>query len=100
MEDQQQLAPKKPRGLACLDQAERRRIASLGGKAAHAQGRAHTYSHDEAVASGRKGGVEAHRRGTAHHFSTVEAIAAGRKGGLAAAAKRHGAVIVREEAVP
>jgi hypothetical protein len=35
---------------------KRRKIAGLGGKAAHTKGRAHTFSHDEAVAAGQMRG--------------------------------------------
>jgi uncharacterized protein len=44
------------RGFASMSQAKRSSIASKGGIAAHKLGRAHTYSHDEAVAAGKKGG--------------------------------------------
>ena len=41
-----------------MDPAKQREIASLGGKAAHAQGRAHEFtSGDEASEAGRKGGA-------------------------------------------
>ena len=44
------------RGFASMSQAKRTAIASKGGIAAHKQGRAHTYTHEEAVAAGRQGG--------------------------------------------
>jgi len=47
---------KSKRGFASMSQAKRSSIAKAGGIAAHKQGRAHTYSHEEAVAAGRKGG--------------------------------------------
>ena len=34
---------------------KRTRIASLGGKAAHAQGKAHRFTHAEAIRAGRLG---------------------------------------------
>jgi uncharacterized protein len=40
-----------------MDEAEQREIARKGGKAAHAQGRAHEFTSDEARAAGKKGGV-------------------------------------------
>ena len=40
-----------------MSQEKQRAIASLGGKAAHAQGRAHTYTREEAISAGRKGGL-------------------------------------------
>lgn len=53
--------PKKPgharKGFASMTMENRRRIASLGGKAAHAQGTAHQWTSREAVAAGRKGGL-------------------------------------------
>lgn len=36
--------------------AKQRRIASLGGKKAHALGTAHRFTHDEAVRAGKMGG--------------------------------------------
>ena len=44
------------RGFASMSQTKRSTIAKAGGIAAHKKGTAHTYSHDEAVAAGRKGG--------------------------------------------
>ena len=41
-----------------MSKEKQRAIASLGGKAAHAQGRAHTYTHEEAIIAGRKGGLK------------------------------------------
>ena len=52
---------KKGRGFKSLTDAERRRVASLGGKAAHAKGKRHVFTHDEARAAGRKGGVTLHK---------------------------------------
>jgi uncharacterized protein len=47
---------KSNRGFASMDTSKQREIASKGGKAAHAQGRAHEFSADEARTAGRKGG--------------------------------------------
>ena len=44
------------RGFASMDKDKQRLIASNAGKKAHQLGKAHTYSHEEAVAAGRKGG--------------------------------------------
>lgn len=44
------------RGFASMAPDKRRAIASLGGKAAHAQGKAHQWTTEEAQAAGRKGG--------------------------------------------
>jgi uncharacterized protein len=44
-------------GFASLSTEERKRLASIGGKAAHAQGRAHEFTPEEARANGRRGGT-------------------------------------------
>jgi general stress protein YciG len=44
-----------------MDPDKQRRIASKGGKAAHAKGRAHEWTADEAREAGRKGGAASHR---------------------------------------
>ena len=67
---------KSNRGFASMDNAKQREIASKGGKAAHAQGRAHEFTPDEARVAGRKGG-EAVSRDRAHM------AAIGRAGGQA-----------------
>jgi uncharacterized protein len=41
-----------------MSQAKRRAIAGLGGKAAHVQGKAHTWTREEAQSAGRKGGLK------------------------------------------
>src|ERR1700722_13092889 len=48
--------PKSNRGFASMELSKQREIASKGGKAAHAQGRAHEFTADEARNAGRKGG--------------------------------------------
>ena len=48
--------PKSNRGFASMDLSKQREIASKGGKAAHAQGRAHEFTADEARNAGKKGG--------------------------------------------
>jgi uncharacterized protein len=68
--------PKSNRGFASMDLERQREIASKGGKAAHAQGRAHEFTADEARAAGRKGG-EVVSRDRAHM------AAIGRAGGQA-----------------
>jgi general stress protein YciG len=57
--------PKSHRGFAAMDLSKQREIASKGGKAAHAQGRAHEFTADEARLAGRKGG-EAVSRDRSH----------------------------------
>lgn len=70
------------RGFASMDIDLQRQIASKGGKAAHAQGRGHEFTREEARAAGRLGG-KAHSRehmaaigrlgGRARHKAKVEA---------------------------
>lgn len=42
------------RGFAAMSAEKKREIASLGGRAAHASGRAHQFSSEEARAAGKK----------------------------------------------
>lgn len=51
---------KQDRGFASMDKEKQRRIASKGGKAAHAKGRAHEWTVEEAREAGRKGGAASH----------------------------------------
>lgn len=46
----------RPKGFAAMSKDKVSAIASRGGKAAHVAGTAHKFTHDEAVAAGRKGG--------------------------------------------
>jgi uncharacterized protein len=82
--------PKSSRGFASMDASKQREIASKGGKAAHAQGRAHEFTADEARSAGRKGG-EAVSRDRAHM------AAIGRAGGQARGRNR-AAQVARERA--
>lgn len=52
---------KKPRGFQTMTPEQRQRIASQGGKAAHATGRAHQFDSEEAAEAGRKGGMTVSR---------------------------------------
>ena len=55
---------KSRRGFGGMDRDRVREIASSGGKAAHAQGRAHKFTSEEGRAAGKKGGIAPHiRRG-------------------------------------
>ena len=45
-----------------MSEQERKRIASMGGKAAHAKGTAHEFTSSEARAAGRKGGLKSRGR--------------------------------------
>jgi general stress protein YciG len=59
-----------------MNRSKQREIASIGGKAAHAQGRAHEFTEDEARTAGRKGGEAVSR--DRDHMAAI-----GRAGGLA-----------------
>lgn len=50
------------RGFANLSKEERQRIASLGGRAAHAMGTAHEFTSEQAKAAGRAGGIARARK--------------------------------------
>jgi uncharacterized protein len=71
------MSKKSERGFAVLDAAEKRAIASKGGRAAHEKGTAHEFDSTEAAAAGRKGGrtISQNRQ----HMAMI-----GRKGGQAA----------------
>ncbi len=47
---------KSKRGFASMNEEMQRRIASEGGKAAHASGNAHQWTPQEASEAGKKGG--------------------------------------------
>lgn len=47
---------KSKRGFAAMTPERQRSVASMGGKAAHALGRAHQWTSAEATAAGKKGG--------------------------------------------
>ncbi|HEY8077305.1 MAG TPA: KGG domain-containing protein [Labilithrix sp.] len=51
---------KQKRGFAIMDPEKRREIARRGGRAVHDQGKAHHFTHEQAVDAGRKGGAAAH----------------------------------------
>ncbi len=63
--------PKTPskRGFASMDPQRQREIASLGGKAAHASGKAHEFNSAEAREAGRKGGRAGRRKAEAQSQS-------------------------------
>lgn len=48
---------KKPQGFAAISREYNRKIASMGGKAAHKKGTAHQWNSKEASIAGRKGGL-------------------------------------------
>jgi len=61
-ETQTEAPTKQRRGFAAMDNAKQREIASKGGKAAHAQGRAHVFTSEEAKVAGSKGGKATRKR--------------------------------------
>lgn len=81
------------RGFASMDKDKQKAIAASGGRAAHAQGKAHQYTSETGKEAGSKGGKAAHAKGTAHEFTTDEARAAGKK----SQARRTKKVSVSEE---
>jgi general stress protein YciG len=69
-------APARRRGFASMDNSLQRSISSKGGKAAHAKGKAHEFSADEAREAGRKGGHSVSKN--REHMARI-----GREGGKA-----------------
>lgn len=68
-------------GFARLTPEERRAMASVGGKAAHAQGKAHRFTREEAAEAGKLGGEAISR--DRDHMSEI-----GKKGGAVTSADR------------
>lgn len=69
------------RGFASMPAQKRSEIASMGGKASHAKGKAHEFTPEEAQVAGRKSGqiTSANRQ----HMAEI-----GRNGGLAKSGNR------------
>lgn len=65
---------KSKKGFASMDPAQQRAIASKGGKSAHAMGRAHVFTSEQAREAGRKGGVSVAK-------NRAHMVAIARKGG-------------------
>jgi uncharacterized protein len=66
---------RRERGFAVMDPERRRRISSVGGKAAHEKGTAHEFTRDEAREAGRKGGrARAAARAERKHATGAETI--------------------------
>lgn len=61
-----------------MDVEKRRQIASKGGKAAHAQGRAHEFTSEEAIRAGRRGGTTVSRDRT--HMGAIGALGGAARG--------------------
>lgn len=55
-------AERKPKGFAGMTKERIAEISAKGGRAAHAAGRAHRFTSDEAESAGRKGGFVAQER--------------------------------------
>ena len=66
---------KSKRGFASMSPARREQIASMGGKAAHEHGTAHTWTSEEARIAGRKGGLATKGKRTPSGDDTEEQIA-------------------------
>lgn len=54
MQDTKPSEPRRLRGFAAMSPEKKREIAGMGGRAAHASGRAHQFSSEEARAAGKK----------------------------------------------
>ena len=62
------------RGFAALDAEQRKKIASMGGKAAHEKGTAHQFTSEEAAAAGRKRGQNMKRPSVSPMTSAVMGV--------------------------
>ena len=69
------------RGFGSMDQEKQRQIASKGGRTAHAAGKAHQFTPEEATSAGKKGGQTVSRDRA--HMAEI-----GRLGGEARARKK------------
>jgi uncharacterized protein len=54
MQDNNPTQQRRLRGFAAMSPEKKREIAGMGGRAAHATGRAHQFTTEEARAAGRK----------------------------------------------
>ncbi len=54
MEQSTSIQERRLRGFAAMTPEKKREIAGMGGRAAHASGRAHQFSTEEARAAGKK----------------------------------------------
>jgi general stress protein YciG len=54
MEDSTPSQQRRLRGFAAMSPEKKKEIAGMGGRAAHASGRAHQFSSEEARAAGKK----------------------------------------------
>ncbi|MCC6626120.1 MAG: general stress protein [Chloroflexi bacterium] len=71
---------RKRRGFASMSDERQREIASKGGRAAHAQGRAHQFSADEARVAGKKGGRAVREKYGPEFYANIGRIGGGRRG--------------------
>lgn len=74
------MTQRKRRGFASMNDERQREIARLGGRAAHAQGRAHQFSVDEARAAGKKGGQAVREKYGPEFYANIGRIGGGRRG--------------------
>jgi uncharacterized protein len=84
--NEQSPKPKSRRGFAAMSPEKRAEIASKGGKAAHAVGKAHEFTSDEARVAGKKGGhVAASIPGRMREIGRLGGLARGRNAAARAA---------------
>lgn len=80
-EKDDQPAPAKKRGFAAMDPAKQREIASRGGRKAHAIGKAHQFTSQEASVAGRLGGQAVAQ--DREHMSRIGRLGGKKRGELA-----------------
>jgi general stress protein YciG len=54
--------PRKPQGFAVISEERRKEIATMGGKASAASGRAHKWTKAQAQEMGKKGGLKSAKK--------------------------------------
>ena len=79
---------KSRKGFAGMDPEKQRAIASAGGVAAHAKGKAHQFTADEARVAGVKGGRTCLAKYGPDHYRKIGERGGARRAALTAAAKR------------
>lgn len=81
---------KEKRGFAAMTPAQRSKIASMGGKAAQRNGKAHRWTAEKAAEAGHKGGKVAQDSGTGNRFDSESGRKAASSRKKQVAAKRRG----------
>jgi general stress protein YciG len=66
--------PKSMRGFASMSPERRKEVCSAGGKAAHAKGKAHKFTTEEARLAGKIGGQKIKDKAEPDHFKKLGSL--------------------------